>query len=238
MGQLLINLSGLIVMWFVWWWLASRRFSLQTEFVIAVLGGLAVLPLVLVGRRLLEKQPDIQQAERVTNWLHYALGTLLGAALIGAVRLGMDSTRWLLPLPVWLGVALMLLGGVIWGAVVFQLALGGLGHRFAIGLTRSIAVDWFYAWTRNPMTLSALAFLVGVAIWLQSSLVLLWVLAIFLPVTMVFLKVYEERELEIRFGERYLDYKDKTPWMLPTRRQPPVNGRESKSEHPQHLTRH
>jgi protein-S-isoprenylcysteine O-methyltransferase Ste14 len=30
------------------------------------------------------------------------------------------------------------------------------------------------------------------------------------------LKIYEEKELELRFGESYLDYKRNTPFLLPS----------------------
>jgi protein-S-isoprenylcysteine O-methyltransferase Ste14 len=39
----------------------------------------------------------------------------------------------------------------------------------------------------------------------------------------VFLKVYEERELEIRFGEAYREYREKTPMLWPRRPEKPRN---------------
>jgi protein-S-isoprenylcysteine O-methyltransferase Ste14 len=65
------------------------------------------------------------------------------------------------------------------------------------------------------MILSALAFLVGLGLWLQSALFIIWVLAVVSPAFFVFVKVYEERELEVRFGEDYLEYKTRTPMFFP-----------------------
>jgi protein-S-isoprenylcysteine O-methyltransferase Ste14 len=35
------------------------------------------------------------------------------------------------------------------------------------------------------------------------------------PALLIFIKVYEERELEIRFGDPYLAYKERTPMLIP-----------------------
>lgn len=98
--------------------------------------------------------------------------------------------------------------------VVFNLALKGLGAPFAVALTRVVATEWLYAWTRNPMVLSAFAFLIGLGLWLKSSLFILWLLIVVSPAMFLFLRYYEERELEIRFREAYLAYKSQTPMFL------------------------
>jgi protein-S-isoprenylcysteine O-methyltransferase Ste14 len=98
--------------------------------------------------------------------------------------------------------------------VIFNLALKGLGAPFAIALTRVVATDWLYAWTRNPMVLSAFAFLLGLGLWLQSSLFILWLLIVVSPAFFIFLRVYEERELDIRFGDAYRAYKAQTPMLF------------------------
>jgi len=93
--------------------------------------------------------------------------------------------------------------------------LKGLGAPFAIALSRKLAADWLYAWTRNPMVLAGLAFLLSLGIWYQSALFVLWVLILFAPALLFFVKVYEERELEIRFEASYLEYKSRTPMLFP-----------------------
>jgi len=65
------------------------------------------------------------------------------------------------------------------------------------------------------MVLAALALLVSLGIWFQSALFVLWVLILFAPALLFFEKVYEERELEFRFGASYLDYKSRTPMLFP-----------------------
>jgi protein-S-isoprenylcysteine O-methyltransferase Ste14 len=90
-----------------------------------------------------------------------------------------------------------------------------LGAPFAIALSRKLTVDWLYAWTRNPMVLATLAFFLSLGIWFQSALFVLWVVILVAPALLVFVKVYEERELEIRFGASYLEYKSRTPMLFP-----------------------
>ena len=102
-------------------------------------------------------------------------------------------------------------------STVVNLALQRLGAPFAVALTRRLATSWLYGWTRNPMVLSAFVFLTGLGLWLQSTLFLLWVVGLFTPAILVFLKVYEERELEVRFGASYLEYRANTPMLWPRR---------------------
>jgi len=98
-----------------------------------------------------------------------------------------------------------------------NLALKGLGAPFAIALSKKLATDWLYAWTRNPMLLVVLAFLLSLGVWFQSALFVLWVLTLVTPALLGFVKIYEERELEIRFGASYLEYKSRTPMLFPRR---------------------
>lgn len=215
MVNFLVNLFGLASVWIVWLWLIFHPLTNFMNLAVAVGCTLAIIPIVYMGRWLLERQPDIPQAQRITLAVHYLVAIFLGAAILTATRLGLSAPLWPVPLAPWLGLVVMLLSGLILLLVVFNLALKGLGAPFAIALTRLVVTDWMYAWTRNPMVVSALAFLVGLGLWLGSGLFLVWVLAIVSPALLVFLKVYEERELEIRFGQAYLEYKDRTPMLLP-----------------------
>jgi protein-S-isoprenylcysteine O-methyltransferase Ste14 len=65
------------------------------------------------------------------------------------------------------------------------------------------------------MVLAILLFLFSLGLYFQSTGFILWVLILVLPAWIFFLKIYEEKELEIRFGETYLEYKIRTPLLLP-----------------------
>jgi len=67
------------------------------------------------------------------------------------------------------------------------------------------------------MALAGLTFFLSLGIWFQSGLFVLWVLILLAPALLFFIKVYEERELEVRFGASYLEYKSRTPVLFPRR---------------------
>ena len=80
------------------------------------------------------------------------------------------------------------------------------------------------------MVLASLALLVAVGIWFQSGLFVLWACLLVIPALLFFVKLFEERELEIRFGTGYLDYKARTPMLFP--RRPQAAESEKKNEDP------
>jgi protein-S-isoprenylcysteine O-methyltransferase Ste14 len=65
------------------------------------------------------------------------------------------------------------------------------------------------------MVLAGLALLLSLGIWFQSVLFVLWAFLLFTPALLAFVKVYEERELEFRFGSSYLEYRSRTPLLFP-----------------------
>jgi len=214
MKRTFLNLFGLALTWFVWLWIISHP-TAAYDFTIALIGALFVVPVVLAGRWLLDRQPDVQRAEEVTIFVHYLIGIFWGSALVCAVRCGLNAPAWPIPLPSWIGIVLLIPAGIVLLLVIFNLALKGLGAPFAVSLTRRVVTEWLYAWTRNPMILSALAFLVGLGLWIRSGLFLAWLLVVAGPAILMFAKFYEERELEIRFGKTYLDYRAQTPMFFP-----------------------
>ena len=120
-------------------------------------------------------------------------------------------------MPTDIGLVLVIITGGTSLLAVINLAVKGLGAPFAVALSRKLAVVWLYAWTRNPMVLAVLAFGISLGVWFQSALFVLWVLILFAPALLFLVKVYEERELEIRFGASYLEYKSRTPMLFPRR---------------------
>jgi len=71
-----------------------------------------------------------------------------------------------------------------------------------------------YSYCRNPMTLGTTMVYVGVAIWLGSLSGL--ALALIYPVgILIYIKLIEEKELEDRFGPEYVEYKKRTPFLIP-----------------------
>lgn len=205
----------LLIIWLVWWWAFRLSPSPAADLCLIVGGILLVFPLVWLGRKLLDQHPTLHRAEWTTTFVHFSLGLLFGIPLIRLILLQPAWPGWRLPIPPAVGLVLSILSGAAFLLTVVNLALKGSGAPFFIALSERLAVDWLYAWTRNPMVLAALALLLSLGLWFRSALFLLWVVLLFTPALLFFIKVFEERELEIRFGSSYLDYKSRTPMLIP-----------------------
>ena len=57
--------------------------------------------------------------------------------------------------------------------------------------------------------------LVGLALLMQSFTLLVIFIPCFVAVHIIYLKFVEEKELEKKFGQAYLDYKKKVPMFIP-----------------------
>jgi len=66
------------------------------------------------------------------------------------------------------------------------------------------------------MTLGTILAYLGVVIWVGSYTALLAIVALAL-LLLGYLKLIEEKELEMRFGQEYVAYKQNTPFILPNR---------------------
>ena len=215
--ELFLRIAPFAFTLLLWQWALRQPLSPAANLALIVGAVLLVFPVVWLGRKILDRQPTASRAVWSNVVVHYALMILFGVAIIRAVATHKEWSGWALPIPVEIGLLLVLATGLALPLTVVNLALRGLGAPFAIALSRKLAVDWLYAWTRNPMVLATLAFLLALGIWFQSTLFVLWVLLLVTPALLVFVKEYEERELEIRFGAPYLEYKAKTPMLLPRR---------------------
>jgi protein-S-isoprenylcysteine O-methyltransferase Ste14 len=183
-----------------------------------IVGGvLLVFPIVWLGRKILDRHLTTSSVAWITTFVQFAVGNLFAIAIIRALTTHQDWYDWVLPVPAEIGLLLAIITGAAFLLTVVNLALKGFGAPFFISLSRKLAADWMYAWTRNPMVLAGLAFLLSLGIWFQSALFVLWVLILFAPALLFFVKVYEERELEFRFGASYLEYKSRTPMLFPRR---------------------
>jgi protein-S-isoprenylcysteine O-methyltransferase Ste14 len=213
--EFLLRVALLAFIWLVLWWALNAPLSSVMNLSVIVGGVLLTFPLVWLGRRILDRHPTTGRAVWATTFVHLGLGFTFGVPIVRAVATHRDWSGWALPVPSVIGLLLVVATGAACLLTVGNLALKGFGAPFFIALSRKLAADWSYAWTRNPMALAALSFFLSLGIWFQSGLFVLWVLILFAPALLAFLRVYEERELEIRFGASYLEYKSRTPMLFP-----------------------
>jgi protein-S-isoprenylcysteine O-methyltransferase Ste14 len=210
-----VRITLFVLIMFLWSWLLDQRLSNIMDMSIIVGGILLIVPVAWLGRKILDKEPTASRATRISTFVHFAIVILAGVAVVRAMKTHQDWAGWLLPVPTEIGLVLVIVTGGATLLTVINLAVKGLGAPFAVALSRKLAVDWLYAWTRNPMVLALLALGLSLGVWFQSILFVLWVLILFAPALLTIVKVYEERELEIRFGASYLEYKSKTPMLFP-----------------------
>ena len=78
--------------------------------------------------------------------------------------------------------------------------------------TQRLVTQGPYAYSRNPMTLGALLLYLGIGFWMGSGVVILLTLVVF-SALLTFIYIHETHELSDRFGENYLAYKKRTPFL-------------------------
>jgi protein-S-isoprenylcysteine O-methyltransferase Ste14 len=213
--EFLVRVALLAFVVSVLWWASIASLSNILNLSIIVGGTLLIFPVAWLGRKLLDRNQTA--VAWITTSVHFAVMLLVGVPFIRALTTHQDWFGWVLPIPSDIGMGLVIITGAACLLTVVNLALKGFGAPFFIVLSRKLAADWLYARTRNPMVLATLAWFLSLGIWFQSVLFVLWVLIPFAPALLAYVKVYEERELEIRFGTSYLEYKARTPMLFPRR---------------------
>ncbi|MGZ4814884.1 MAG: methyltransferase family protein [Terriglobales bacterium] len=187
-----------------------------------VAGMFVVLTIVPVpafcGRKLLSNGHDLERIRWITLFVHYAVMLAMGISIVWTLKVAGLHPLYVIPFPRELGWFLVRVTGSVVIGTVLTLALRGLGAPFAIALSKRLATDWLYRYTRNPMVVSLIAFFIAAGLWLQSTLILIWAVFALIPAELAVLKLYEERELELRFGDDYRAYKRTTPMFLGRRR--------------------
>jgi len=128
-------------------------------------------------------------------------------------RLGLDA---LTP-----GIASILVGGILMAigfffgfwSILLQLTQGR-GTPLPMMPTQGLLTNGPFRFCRNPMTFGTVSAYLGMAIAAATpvGVALVFFLASLL---LVYLKRVEEKELAERFGQPYLDYMQKVPFLLP-----------------------
>jgi len=137
---------------------------------------------------------------------------LLGCGLIVALRFTQAYPMVRIPFPREISLLAVRITGALATLTVVNLAIGGLGLPFAAALSRKVATRWLYSRCRNPMGFYGLLCAIAGAVWLRSLHALRWTILWLAPTWILVVKFYEERELEIRFGEPYLQCKARIPF--------------------------
>lgn len=115
----------------------------------------------------------------------------------------------------WIFGLILLAPGLLfaWWSIYSQFTIGR-GTPVPLMATQQLIIQPPFTYCRNPMAMGTFAAFLGVAILFQSPgavlLVLLFALGLIL-----YIKRFEEKEMQMRFGQEYLDYKHCTPFLFP-----------------------
>lgn len=188
-----------------------------------ILGIIAFFIAALILGAWLRGRRTKENAERSSRVMHFFFFVgLVAPPLIAIFYPGLTRFDSLLSLPslpfkpffLALGI-LLAIPGLYFLAVTNKLlrALGSGTNAFI--LTKNIVDDDIYKRTRNPMSLGFYLCALAFAFVSSSTFVLLAASLGLIPAHAFFLKYFEELELELRFGESYLEYKKTVPFLIP-----------------------
>ena len=163
---------------------------------------------------------NAEKSSRIMHFLFFAgLTTPFLISLFYPGLTHLDDLIGLKPLPwrsVFLIVGIVLAVPGLYFLAVSNKSLRALGSGTnAFRLTKHIVEADIYKYTRNPMSLGYYLFALGVGFISGSTLLTLYVLFGLVPAHLFFLRFFEELELELRLGESYKEYKQKTPFLIP-----------------------
>ena len=171
----------------------------------------------------LRRNPSKENAEKSSRIMHFLFFAgqvappLVALFYPGISRL--DDLVSLQPLPmrpVFLGIGILLaIPGFYFMAATNKLlrAIGKGTNAFV--LTKHVVNDDIYKRTRNPMSLGFYLLAIALGFVTGSTFATLAAVLGIIPSHLIFIKYFEEKELELRFGESYLEYKKTVPFLIP-----------------------
>jgi len=171
----------------------------------------------------LRRHPSKINAEKTSRIMHFLFfAGLVTPSIIGLFYPGLTHFDELIGLrslpwkPVFLALGILLAVPGSYFMVITNKLLRALGSGAnAFRLTKKIVAEDIYKRTRNPMSLGFYLLTLAVAFVSGSTFVTLAALLGLIPSHIFFLKYFEELELELRFGESYLEYKKNVPFLIP-----------------------
>lgn len=114
--------------------------------------------------------------------------------------------------PYWIIVLVGVVQLILW-LPLFISGIYFLGRRGAVGQSESLKADGIYKYVRNPMYSGVSFTIFGIGLLLNQTGValagLLWLLLAYIQCKR------EEKELTEKFGNEYVDYKNKTSMLMP-----------------------
>ncbi len=92
----------------------------------------------------------------------------------------------------------------------------GKGTPSPLMPTRRLVVEGPFALCRNPMTFGTFFFYLGMGLLAGSPMAVAVTIFLF-SLLVLYIRIIEEKELELRFGKAYVDYRHRTSFIIPRR---------------------
>jgi protein-S-isoprenylcysteine O-methyltransferase Ste14 len=167
--------------------LTQHEYSPTQRLIMLFFAG--VLFVVIIPAALITAGPQLDQRWSLPQFQYGAINAIVGVLCI--------LIFW--PLGLWAN----------W--VQFTL---GRGTPVPLMATQKLLIVKPYSYCRNPMALGAIGAYLGIAV-LVSSLSSVGLVLLGATCLLVYIKLVEEREMVARFGSEYLDYRRRTPFLIP-----------------------
>lgn len=141
------------------------------------------------------------------NLLKQILSLILPVTVLIVVPLWIQKT-WVLHADIYLflGMILIISGLAILVITISSFIRIGKGTLAPWSPTKKLVIRGLYRYVRNPMILGVMTALLGEAVGLRSRSIFIWAVLFFIINTVYFI-IYEEPNLERRFGDEYHEYK-------------------------------
>ena len=184
--------------------------------------GICVFSSLALGS-MLKRHPSKRIAEKTTIFAHAIIIFFWAVPLLDVLRragfVGYDQLLGIPLLPFQsslklAGIILILFGIffiIISTSSLFEHGKGLPGFI----LSQELASVNIYAYTRNPMSLGGYLILISIGFLSGSTFFTLWSLIIIIPTHVCYLKFFEEIELEMRFGQNYIEFRNRVPFFIP-----------------------
>ncbi len=129
-------------------------------------------------------------------------------AAIGLPRVNLGAANWIIG-------GFCVAVGVYYGLLsVGSELFDARGTPIPVVATQKLLVGGVFKQCRNPMGFGAISAYLGVSI-IAGSISSMLSVALFTALFITYVRMFEERELEERFGEEYRIYKTHTPFLIP-----------------------
>lgn len=173
-----------------------HEYSLPVRLVVTFCAGLIFA--YLIPTTLLDWAPLLDRVTGFTSFTPGVVGLIIGSILI---VIGFGFALW----------------------TISDQLFRARGTPIPVVATKVLLVSGPFRLCRNPMGFGAITAYLGLAI-LSGSPVSILIVVLFTGFFIAYVKGFEEKELEARFGQSYRDYRASTPFIIPFPRKPQPHG--------------